>query len=52
MFTQGAWLRLSRLGRVSPLGALAVRVAGAMLAASSLFALWHGVGAALCAVTA
>jgi sulfite exporter TauE/SafE len=49
---QGAWSGLRRLRPGSRLGTLSVRLAGALLAGSSLFALWHGLGAALCAAWA
>jgi sulfite exporter TauE/SafE len=49
---QGAWSRLRRLAPGTPLGALSVRVAGALLAGSSLLALWNGLGAAICAAVA
>jgi sulfite exporter TauE/SafE len=47
---QSVW---SRLRRGSDAGALLpVRAAGALLAGASLFALWHGLGAAICAAAA
>ena len=49
---QGAWSGLSRLAPGTALGALSVRIAGALLAGSSLLALWNGLGAALCAAVA
>jgi sulfite exporter TauE/SafE len=50
VFAQGAWSRLHRLRPGATLGAFSVRLAGALLAGSSLFALWQGLGAAICAV--
>ena len=49
---QGAWSGLRRLAPGTPLGALSVRIAGALLAGASLVALWNGLGAALCAAVA
>ena len=49
VFAQGLWSGLGGLRPGAPLAALSVRLAGALLAGSSLFALWHGLGAALCA---
>ncbi len=49
---QGAWSGLRRFAPGTPLGALSVRIAGALLAGSSLLALWNGLGAALCAAAA
>jgi sulfite exporter TauE/SafE len=45
---QGLWSGLSR-GAAQPFAAVSVRLAGALLMGSSLFALWHGLGAAFCA---
>jgi len=47
---QRLWSALRRSGAGSALAAWPVRAAGALLAAASLFALWHGLGAALCGV--
>jgi sulfite exporter TauE/SafE len=49
---QGIWSGLRRAGPGSTLTRLSVRLAGALLLASSLFALWQGLGAALCAAVA
>jgi hypothetical protein len=49
---QGLWLGLSGAGDGRRFAAVSVRLAGALLVASSGFALWHGLGAALCGVTA
>ena len=45
---QGLWSGLRRADDGRRFAALSVRCAGALLAASSAFALWHGLGAALC----
>jgi sulfite exporter TauE/SafE len=45
---QGAWSSLRRLAPGTALGALSVRIAGALLAGASLLALWNGLGAAIC----
>ena len=45
---QGLWSGLRRADNGRRFAALSVRCAGALLAASSGFALWHGLGAALC----
>jgi hypothetical protein len=45
---QGLWSGL-RSGAARPFAAVSVRLAGALLMGSSLFALWSGLGAALCA---
>jgi hypothetical protein len=45
---QGLWSGL-RNGAARPFAAVSVRLAGALLMGSSLFALWSGLGAALCA---
>jgi len=45
---QGLWSGLRRADDGRRFAALSVRCAGALLAASSGFALWHGLGAALC----
>ena len=45
---QGLWLGLRKAGDGRRFAALSVRAAGALLVASSGFALWHGLGAALC----
>jgi hypothetical protein len=47
---QGFWLGLHRAGDGRRFAALSVRLAGALLIGSSGFALWHGLGAALCGV--
>ena len=47
---QRVWSGLRRFGAGSRLAAWPVRAAGVFLAGSSLFALWHGLGAALCRV--
>ncbi len=50
-----AWHFLRRGGRGAALGSAPIRLAGLLLATSSLFAVWHGLGAAidaLCAVAA
>jgi len=47
---QGVWLRLRGHGDGRRFAALSVRAAGALLVASSAFALWHGLGKALCGV--
>lgn len=47
---QGLWLRLHGAGDGRRFAALSVRAAGAVLVASSAFALWHGLGKALCGV--
>lgn len=47
---QRLWTRLGRSSAGARLAAWPVRAAGALLAGSSLFALWHGLGAALCGV--
>ena len=52
VFAPQLWLRLRRLGNGERLAALSVRLAGALLAGSSAFALWHGLGSALCATPA
>jgi sulfite exporter TauE/SafE len=49
---QRAWSGLRRFTPGTPLGALSVRIAGALLVGSSFFALWNGLGAAICAVVA
>jgi len=49
---QGLWSGLRRAGPGSTLARFSVRLAGALLLTSSLFALWHGLGAALCAAVA
>ena len=48
MFAQGAWSRLQRVGPGTPLASWSVRLAGALLAGASAFALWNGLGAAIC----
>ena len=45
---QGLWLGLSRANEAHRFATLSVRAAGALLAGSSAFALWHGLVAALC----
>ncbi len=47
---QRLWSGLRRSGAGERLAAWPVRAAGALLAGSSLFALWHGLGAALCGI--
>jgi sulfite exporter TauE/SafE len=47
---QQMWSGLRRSGSAARLAAWPVRAAGVLLAGSSLFALWHGLGAALCGV--
>jgi len=47
---QRLWSGLRRSGAGERFAAWPVRAAGALLAGSSLFALWHGLGAALCGV--
>ena len=47
---QRVWSGLRRSGGGDRLAEWPVRAAGALLAGSSLFALWHGLGAALCGV--
>jgi uncharacterized protein YjeT (DUF2065 family) len=42
------WRRLR--GHDATRASLAIRLAGAVLALSSLFALWHGLGAAIAAI--
>jgi len=49
MLAQGAWSRLQRIGTATSLAPWSVRIAGALLAGSSAFALWSGLGAAICA---
>lgn len=46
---QGLWSGLRRVDEGRRFAALSVRAAGALLAGSSGFALWHGMVAALCA---
>jgi len=46
---QGLWLGLHRAGDGRRFASLSVRLAGTLLIASSGFALWHGLDAALCA---
>lgn len=48
----GLWSGLRRAGPGSPFARASVRLAGTLLLGSSLFALWHGLGAALCAAIA
>ena len=48
---QGLWSSLFKADEDRRFTALSVRSAGALLAASSAFALWHGMVAALCATT-
>jgi hypothetical protein len=45
MVAQGAWSRLRRTG--TRLASWSVRLAGALLAGASAFALWNGLGAAI-----
>lgn len=47
---QGLWLGLRRPGHGQRFAVLSVRFAGALLAASSGFALWRGLGSAFCSV--
>jgi hypothetical protein len=42
------WLRLRRGGHAERLACWSVRLSGLLLAASSAFALWHGLGSAFC----
>jgi uncharacterized protein len=42
------WMRLRRSGHAQRMAFWSVRAAGLLLAGSSLFALWHGLGSALC----
>ena len=49
---QGVWLGLRHAGDGRRFAALSVRAAGALLVGSSAFALWHGLGRALCGVAA
>jgi len=49
---QGLWSGLRRARPGSAFAAASVRLAGALLMTSSLFALWRGLGAALCAAVA
>lgn len=46
------WLWLRRRGDAERMASWSVRAAGMLLAGSSLFALWHGLGSALCAAAA
>ena len=50
VLAQRLWSGLRHSGAGERLAAWPVRAAGALLAGSSLFALWHGLGAALCGV--
>ena len=45
---QGLWAGLRKADEGRRFAALSVRAAGALLAGSSAFALWHGMVAALC----
>jgi len=45
------WLRLRRGGNGERLATWSVRLSGVLLAGSAAFALWHGLGAALCGVS-
>ena len=47
---QGVWLALRGAGDGRRYAALSVRAAGALLLGSSAFALWHGLGKALCGI--
>ena len=47
---QGVWFGLRRAGDGQRFATLSVRFAGALLAGSSLFALWQGLGSALCRI--
>jgi len=49
--SQGAWLSLRGAGDGRRHAALAVRAAGALLLGSSAFALWNGLGKALCGIS-
>lgn len=44
------WLRLRQGGGSERLASWSVRLSGVLLAGSSAFALWHGLGAALCGI--
>jgi len=50
LLAQRLWSGLRRSGAGERLAGWPVRAAGALLAGASLFALWQGLGAALCAV--
>jgi sulfite exporter TauE/SafE len=52
MLAQGAWSRLQRIGTATSLAPWTVRIAGALLASSSAFALWSGLGEAICSAIA
>ena len=47
--TPQLWLRLRRGGSDERLASWSIRLSGVLLAGASAFALWHGLGAALCA---
>ncbi len=51
-FAQGVWFGLRHAGDGRRFAAVSTRLAGALLAGSSLFALWHGLGSALCRIVA
>jgi sulfite exporter TauE/SafE len=42
------WMRLRRGGQAERMASWSVRLSGLLLAASAVFALWHGLGSALC----
>jgi hypothetical protein len=44
------WRRLTRNGSERRAAAWSVRLAGALVAAASTFALWHGLGSAIAAI--
>jgi len=52
LFAQGTWSRLQRGRTGTQLASWPVRLAGALLAGSSAFALWNGLGAAICSALA
>jgi len=52
VLAQGAWSRLGRVAPGTPLASWPVRLAGVLLAGASAFALWRGLGAAICSAFA
>lgn len=42
------WMRLRRRGDTERIASCSVRLSGPLLAASSAFALWHGLGSVFC----
>jgi sulfite exporter TauE/SafE len=48
LLVQSAWSRLRRGRTGTPLTSWSIRLAGALLAGSSAYALWNGLGAAIC----